>query len=255
MFVTRAATMPHVSRRQRNLECRQSINDSGFQRCASYFRTRYTTPSMSQLPPVIFSPSEQNATTTPAPARSDPSAPAPAPTPALTPGPKRRSCAVCRARKVRCDKLSPCSNCRRGNIACILPSSDRPPRWARQLERAPSNATSNAPAQVMDRVRELESLVRELSGQLERLNGAARSSAGGSTGPGSPESSRQDGDTGSQADTSPQTNTGNVQSLFGRLVLQDTNRSRYVSSGFWSRVDDEVRRQLYSAAHLDLMAS
>ena len=212
---------------------------------------------MSQAPPVTTSaetlpvsaaasasPSEKNATS-PASARSNSSVPA------STPAPKLRSCVVCRTRKVRCDKLSPCSNCRRANIACVFPSTDRLPRWARRLERVASNAASNAQAtqdpnpaavQVMERLRDLESLVKELSAQLEQANAAANSAAGGSSGVKSPKSSSHDRDTDHQRDGSPNRNAGNVQERFGRLVLQDANRSRYVSSGFWSRVNDEVCR-------------
>lgn len=150
---------------------------------------------------------------------------------------KLRSCVVCRTRKVRCDKQSPCSNCRRANIACVLPSTDRPPRWARRLAsktKASQEQDLNRPAtsQVMERLRNLEDLVQELRGQLEQANAAATSSsAGGSSGVGSPESSTHDRATDHES---------GVRSQFGRLVLQDANRSRYVSSGFWSRVNDEV---------------
>lgn len=163
---------------------------------------------------------------------------------------KLRSCVVCRTRKVRCDKLSPCSNCRRANIACVFPSKDRPPRWARRLERVAKSAASNAQglqdpdpaaAQVMERLRNLESLVKELRGQLEQANTAANSAAGGSSGVNSPESSSHDRGTEHQRKASPNTDAGKVQGQFGRLVVQDANRSRYVSSGFWSRINDEVR--------------
>ncbi|KAF2795973.1 hypothetical protein K505DRAFT_301175 [Melanomma pulvis-pyrius CBS 109.77] len=158
----------------------------------------------------------------------------PSSTPA--PIPKLRSCVVCRRRKVRCDKQSPCSNCRRANIACVLPSADRPPKWARRHDLFANNASvSKAPAapehagpdvaKVIDRLRTLEALVKELSGQLEEARAATHSTDGGSSGVDSPESSTQD--------------TG-VHKQFGRLVLQDANRSRYVSSGFWSRVNDEL---------------
>ncbi|TVY45871.1 Bikaverin cluster transcription factor [Lachnellula occidentalis] len=163
--------------------------------------------------------------------------------------PKKRSCVVCRSRKVRCDKLSPCSNCRRGDIACVFPSSDRPPRWARRLAAsnpqisAVSQTPDPAATQVMERLRNLESLVKDLSGQLEVANAAAaaNSTTGGSS-VNSPGSSSHDHDTGPQKEVSPSTNTGNVglQKQFGRLVLQDANRSRYVNSGFWSRVNDEL---------------
>jgi hypothetical protein len=160
------------------------------------------------------------------------------------PTPKLRSCVTCRSRKVRCDKLSPCSNCRRANIACNFPSADRPPRWARRLERT-NTAASSAKAtqgpdpnvgQVMERVRNLESLVKELSGQLEQANAAARSTASGS----SPGSSPHDRDADQQKDPSSTASTTGVQKQFGRMVIQDGSKSRYVSSGFWSRVNDEV---------------
>jgi hypothetical protein len=164
------------------------------------------------------------------------------------PTPKLRSCVTCRSRKVRCDKLSPCSNCRRANIACVFPSADRPPRWARRLERT-NTAASNAKetqgvdpnvGQVMERVRNLESLVKELSGQLEQANAAARSTAGGSSGVNSPGSSPHDRDADQQRDTSSTASTTGAQKQFGRMVIQDGSKSRYVSSGFWSRVNDEV---------------
>jgi hypothetical protein len=153
---------------------------------------------------------------------------------------KLRSCVVCRSRKVRCDKRAPCFNCRRANIACVFPPTDRPPRWARRLDRnsASSNPqtspTDPIPNGVMERLHTLENLVKELSSQLEQAKSAANSTAEGSSGVGSPEGSTHD------RQPNPSAGTDKVQSRFGRLVLQDSNRSRYVSSGFWSRVNDEV---------------
>jgi len=178
------------------------------------------------------------------PGRSDSSVPASASKSA----PKLRSCVVCRSRKVRCDKLSPCSNCRRANIACTFPSTDRPPRWARRLVASNAQASQNpdpAAAQVMERLRNLEGLVKDLSGQLEQANAAAaaNSAAGSSPGVNSPGSSSHDPDTDQHREASPNTKSGdvNIQKHFGRLVLQDANQSRYINSGFWSRVTDEVR--------------
>lgn len=165
-------------------------------------------------------------------------------------GAKLRSCVVCRSRKVRCDKLSPCTNCRRANVQCVVPSTDRPPRWARRLERItngaavapPSASTNEAPpqqgdpgvGQVMDRLRNLESLVKELSGQLNQVN--ASTSSTGSSPPGAERAERAE----YQASPASGTSGADMQKHFGRMVLQDANRSRYVSSGFWSRVSDEV---------------
>ncbi len=202
---------------------------------------------MSQVPPVTIS-----AATPAPPASAGASLASPSGKKMTSPSSAQlRSCMACSTRKVRCDKLSPCSKCLRANIACVFPSTDRPPRWARRLKRVANKAASNADAsqdpdpaaaQVMERLRNLESLVKELSGQLEQANAAASSAAGGSSGVTFPESSSHDRDTDYQRNASPDTNDGNVQKQFGRLVLQDANRSRYVSSGFWSRVNDEVRR-------------
>ncbi|KAM0205163.1 hypothetical protein ACHAQI_009396 [Fusarium lateritium] len=154
---------------------------------------------------------------------------------------KIRSCVVCRSRKVRCDKLSPCSNCRRANIPCVVPSNDRPPRWARRLERIANDGHAGTGEgggqpgndQVMDRLRTLEGLVKELSGQLEVAN-AAVSRAGSSDAASPPDTTR---DAASPSSTST---TSDVQKHFGRMVLKDTNQGRYIASGFWSRISDEL---------------
>ncbi|TGJ78409.1 hypothetical protein E0Z10_g10356 [Xylaria hypoxylon] len=172
--------------------------------------------------------------------------------------PKQRSCVVCRSRKVRCNKESPCSNCRRAGIPCVVPSTDRPPRWAKRLERFAHNAAArerSAPAvdpptaQVMERLRNLESLVKDLSSQLEQAH--SNSSTGNS-----PASSTNDRD-GDQTAT-PLTTGNSLQSQFGRLVLSNAGRSRYVSSGFWSRVNDEldgIKMETQYLAEADLDSS
>jgi hypothetical protein len=153
---------------------------------------------------------------------------------------KLRSCVVCRSRKVRCDKLSPCSNCRKANIPCVVPSNDRPPRWARRLERIADNGQgtagqggSSGTDQVMNRLRTLENLVKELSGQLEVANAAA--SRGASSDAPSPQDAVKDA-----ASPSSTSTASDVQKHFGRMVIKDKNREKYVASGFWSRISDEV---------------
>ena len=182
--------------------------------------------------------------TSPAPARSSSSA--------FVQGPKLQSCVICRRRKVRCDKQNPCSNCRKANIACTFPSTDRPPRWARRLERLTKNAAaSDAPAsqgtdagvtKVMDRLQSLEGLVKDLKGQLQQAQAAATPNSG-SSGLGSPGRSPRDRVRDAQKQPSIASNTSDEQKHFGRLVKVGS-RSRYVSSGFWSRVNDEVRQPL-----------
>lgn len=164
---------------------------------------------------------------------------------------KLRSCIVCRSRKVRCDKLSPCSNCRKAKIPCVIPSNDRPPRWARRLERngnlreALSSPKSTHDANsglnpVIERLHNLENLVKELRGQLEQANASATLHKGEST---SRVDSIRNNDTYLPIDaTSAAVRTSEAQNEFGRLVVQDVNHSRYISSGFWARMNDEVGR-------------
>lgn len=79
----------------------------------------------------------------------------------------------------------------------------------------------------MERLRNLESLVKELSDQL----GQTHSAAGGSSRPSSP-----------PAEQHAASSTTVVHEDMGRLVLGDTDRPHYITSGFWSRISDEVRK-------------
>lgn len=153
---------------------------------------------------------------------------------------KPRSCVTCRTRKVRCDKKVPCSNCRRGKIACVLPADDKQPRWARRLERVsittgtPSQSTDPAASQVMDRIRGLEGLVKQF-GHVLQHNRPSVSEAPSPL----PNYSGRPG-----VGQSPSTGTASTpgaSSQFGRFVSTDTSQGRYVSSAFWSRISDEVR--------------
>ncbi|KZL77416.1 fungal specific transcription factor domain-containing protein [Colletotrichum tofieldiae] len=153
---------------------------------------------------------------------------------------KPRSCVVCRSRKVRCDKRLPCYNCRRANIACIVASDDQPPRWARRLERLtakPQQEADPATDQVMDRLRNLEKLVKELGEQLAQGEASGAGPSAGRDGPAWPVD--EDGQHHRPKAPAAVTAAG-IQPKFGRLVLQDGGRSQYVGSGFWSRVSDEL---------------
>ena len=98
----------------------------------------------------------------------------------------------------------------------------------------------------MERLRTLEGLVKDLTGQLEQARAAANSANAAPSSSTSPDSSTQDRDTEHQRDGSRPVGIGNVQKQFGRLVLHDhhhhASRSPYISSGFWSRVIDEASR-------------
>lgn len=85
----------------------------------------------------------------------------------------------------------------------------------------------------MERLRYLEGLVKDLRDQLQQ----ARSSYSSSAGPSPGSNPHQDDQSGSHK--SPE-EAGELRKQFGRMIIQDSEQPRYVSSGFWSRIDDEV---------------
>lgn len=184
-----------------------------------------------------------------------------------------RSCVTCRRRKVRCDKHMPCSNCRRAQIPCIFPAPGRAPRRPRPKDpNAPSKQpSSERELELMKRLRKLEGIVEELSGQIEIEAVRHPSSAGNS--PEGPSRDAEDGaakrhghapsvtgSTHSQDSVTPGParvgvrpppgqmgsplgtikRPSDVHSKFGRLVLNEKGVTRYVSSAFWSSINDEV---------------
>lgn len=92
----------------------------------------------------------------------------------------------------------------------------------------------------MERLRSLEDLVKELKGQLAQAHAAASSTGSGPSAANSPDYPAEHADASHQETTISIPESVNLHTRFGRLVLQDASRTHYVSSGFWSRVDDEV---------------
>ncbi|TWU76311.1 hypothetical protein ED733_005737 [Metarhizium rileyi] len=176
--------------------------------------------------------------------------------PALNP----RSCVTCRRRKVRCDKQMPCSNCRRAQIPCIFPAPGRAPRQPRPKDpNAPPKTSSHREAELIKRLRKLEGIVEELSGQIDEPPVRASSTAASpDMQPGIGEGLQQRhastgldqlaGQEGSPRGTdSSASHSGEggwkekQPPNFGRLVSGDQRgTSRYVSSGFWSKLNDEL---------------
>jgi len=168
-----------------------------------------------------------------------------------------RSCVTCRRRKVKCDKQVPCSNCTKAQTQCVFPAPGRAPRRPRQGGKV----VSEREAELLKRLRRLEGVVEELSGQVE-LDGIKHS-------PGSDQSSQnRDGDT---TDSNGKTNSVRVVGMDegtgtkknwiqrgfylghgppktsfvtpptevhqARLVL-DEGKSQYVSNPFWASISD-----------------
>lgn len=176
-------------------------------------------------------------------------------TPILNP----RSCVTCRRRKVRCDKQMPCSNCRRALIPCVFPAPGRAPRQPRPKDpNAPPKNSSQREVELTKRLRKLEGIVEELSTQIEvessgkgasstanspaehTANSALARQMSGSMDLYQTLSSPQENEVASDHSTEATKKKDSKQHL-GRLVRNDHKGStRYVSSGFWSKLNDEV---------------
>jgi hypothetical protein len=80
-----------------------------------------------------------------------------------------RSCVTCRRRKVRCDKHMPCSNCKRAHIPCMFPAPGRAPRRPRPKDpnAVTKGHSTEREMELMRRLRKLEGIVEDLSGQVE----------------------------------------------------------------------------------------
>src|ERR1700761_2736542 len=96
-----------------------------------------------------------------------------------------RSCVTCRKRKVKCDKIHPCSNCNRAHIECVFPSPGRAPRKARKIGEGRDK-------ELLERLRRLEGVVKgmgvEVPGGLkESSKDESQSEVKDGPGPGEPQ--------------------------------------------------------------------
>ncbi|GAW11645.1 hypothetical protein ANO14919_009930 [Xylariales sp. No.14919] len=222
-----------------------------------------TTPPINQ-PPVSSAP--QSFIT--GPITLDPFA-----TPSATLNP--RSCVTCRRRKVRCDKHMPCGNCRKAQIQCVFPAPGRAPRRPRAKDpNAPPKQTSEREMELMKRLRKLEGIVEDLSGQIEfetYKHGAnsespeatsdtmhendrrkttasppVENSSSANNAPPGYSVPRRTGTGGSAASSNPANanakgqHGGDVNQDFGKLVLSEKGKVRYVSNAFWTKITEEI---------------
>ncbi|RYP08730.1 hypothetical protein DL764_001750 [Monosporascus ibericus] len=188
-----------------------------------------------------------------------------------------RSCVTCRRRKVRCDKFMPCGNCRKAHIQCVFPAPGRAPRRPRVRDPdASPKQTSDREIELMKRLRKLEGIVEELSGQIEFETSRHPSSSGGTSpeaptdggavsggnmmerdrrpaasafggsipGGGSPSDTARTGKPTPPSDSTAcpllRSATGEVQRELGRLVLKERGKTRYVTNALWTKLNDEI---------------
>jgi hypothetical protein len=168
-----------------------------------------------------------------------------------------RSCVTCRKRKVKCDKLHPCSNCSRACIECVFPTPGRAPRKPRK----PSDSRD---VELLARLRRLEGVVKGLGVDISNPDSLPDQSSASQAEAGPAESRPSDTTLPishtwpDPADDSHLNKHGSSQdqraaksrymdasrdskfeTRFGRLVINE-GRSRYVNNSFWANLSNEV---------------
>uniref|UniRef100_A0A0D2XKV4 Zn(2)-C6 fungal-type domain-containing protein n=1 Tax=Fusarium oxysporum (strain Fo5176) TaxID=660025 RepID=A0A0D2XKV4_FUSOF len=164
-----------------------------------------------------------------------------------------QSCFLCRRRKVRCNKESPCSTCRRVQVPCIYPVGRAP----RQTRTRRHGAQSIAENKLAEKVSVLEQVIEKLG---DRINGEPTLKSAVSSTPSHAASQTQTctpKDSPSHS-SSPETHcqelsrdnltsdpghslqSHELQHKLGRLVLhEETGSKRYVCDGIWAKLDEE----------------
>ncbi|RKK25904.1 hypothetical protein BFJ66_g9445 [Fusarium oxysporum f. sp. cepae] len=164
-----------------------------------------------------------------------------------------QSCFLCRRRKVRCNKESPCSTCRRVQVTCIYPVG-RAPRRTRIRRHGVQSIADN---ELAVKVSVLEQMIEKLG---DRINGEPTLKSAASSTPSHAASQTQTctpKDSPSHS-SSPETlcqelardnltsdpghslRSYELQHKLGRLVLhEETGSKRYVCDGIWAKLDEE----------------
>ncbi|KAI1387312.1 uncharacterized protein F4822DRAFT_406119 [Hypoxylon trugodes] len=80
----------------------------------------------------------------------------------LTAGVPQLNCELCRRRKIKCDKSSPCSNCVKSGVQCVPIYRKRLPRGRYVTPRMPAVSNDGAD-ELRDRIRRLEALISDMN--------------------------------------------------------------------------------------------
>ncbi|PGH14879.1 hypothetical protein AJ79_02741 [Helicocarpus griseus UAMH5409] len=131
------------------------------------------------------------------------------------------SCALCRRKKLKCDRNRPCENCVKRSQLCVYPA---PPSRDGADQRARQTHRSNT-RNLQDRIQHLEEIVVSLVNRNGgSLAGQAPSSQDTSEDTAAPSSSEQ---------------TEQISDSFGRLTV-DGSGTNYVGSSHWQAILDEL---------------
>lgn len=132
-----------------------------------------------------------------------------------------RSCQVCRARKIKCDRQQPCSNCARADAACVYPSG---------RGRAPKRPRKVTESYVADRLSRLEAVIRQLDTRSHSRGSVAKGKDLGK----------------SDTETAPALAKGQLDAdqstdeRFSRLMVREQTSYYVNDNDLWGNLADEV---------------
>ena len=143
----------------------------------------------------------------------------------------RNSCVQCRLRKVRCDRIQPCSTCLRNKTQCIF----------KEVRRRRRRVTRTLSPDIVARIERLEKRIEHMSG-IGSLSG--KSSMSHSDPPMGKRDQAASSRTIHAEHESPERvfhtpSTHKINSESGRLAVQK-GKSRFVSSTIWNVLANDV---------------
>ncbi|PWY78313.1 hypothetical protein BO70DRAFT_430218 [Aspergillus heteromorphus CBS 117.55] len=146
----------------------------------------------------------------------------------------RLSCEACRLRKVKCDKLNPCTNCQRLGTRCVPVERARLPRG--RSGRLATERPADSDVNLKDRVSKLEGIIRDLArGGSQSSARAILSAAAASEGAAEQHQHQHQHQRESSRERSSEGENPRGEGA-GRAQPPDT----YLGSSFWANLLNEV---------------
>ena len=148
----------------------------------------------------------------------------------------RLSCEACRQRKARCDKLSPCTSCRRLGFVCVPVERARLPRGR---TRRPPERAGQTDKELADRVAKLENLLRQVAGERDCRASVEAALSAVHTASTDTELTEEAFET--QTANNKSLGDHNAQTMTAvTLPHQSRPTARYMASSFWEDIIQQV---------------
>ena len=131
------------------------------------------------------------------------------------------SCTHCRQRKIKCDKVYPCTPCKRSSFECVFPERVQPSK----KKRSNAKATND---DLMRRLGRMEELIEKMKAEGKGTNNNKAADGESSRSPSMSQISREvSGASASQED--------------GRSNITGDGTTEYIGSAFFRSLTNEVR--------------